>query len=391
VTGLVVFDTYTHWSIFGQIVILTLVQIGGLGFMSVGVFFAVFLRRRIGLRERGLLQESMNALQIGGIVRLVKKIMKGTLLFEGIGGVILSLRFIPEMGVARGIYNGFFHSISAFCNSGIDLMGKYEPYSSLTRFFDDPVVNLVIAVNLVVGSLGFIVWDDISNNKLRFKKYMLHTKLVIVTTMVLWAGGAVLFAVFENRNLLADMDVRQKFIACMFSSVSSRTAGFNSLDLASMTESSKLFAMILMFIGGSPGSTAGGVKTTTVVVILIYIWSNLRNNQSCEVFGRRIGDDVIKKASLVFGINLFITVVAAIALCSLQSFDAMDAVFEVVAAESTAGMTMGITKDLLTVPRLLIILLMYSGRVGSMSFALSFMERKKVLPVQAPLGKVTVG
>ena len=391
VAGLTVFDTYTHWSVFGQLVILALVQIGGLGFMSIGVFFAIFLRRRIGLRERGLLQESVSALQIGGIVKLVKKIMKGTLLIEGIGGILLSVRFVPEMGLLRGIYNGFFHSISAFCNSGFDLMGKYEPYSPLMHFYDDPVVNLVIVFNLVSGSLGFIVWDDISMNKWHFRKYMLHTKLVLVSTLSLLIGGGVLFAVFERNNILADMNGLQRFWVCFFGSASSRTAGFNSIDIAGLTESGKLLAAILMFIGGSPGSTAGGVKTTTIVVMLIYIWSNLRNKQSCEVFGRRISDEVIKKAELVFGINLFLAIVAVLAICAFQPLGAADAIFEIIAAISTAGMTTGITRELVTASRLLVILLMFCGRVGSMTFALSFTERRKTLPVQMPLGKVTVG
>ena len=271
VTGLIVFDTFTHWTLFGQLVILTMIQLGGLGFMTVGVFFSIYLRRKIGLRERGLLLESVNGLQIGGVVRLVKKIVKGTVLFEGIGAILLTIRFIPDMGVARGIYNGVFHSISAFCNAGFDIMGRNEPYCSLVPYFDDPIVNLVICFNIVIGGLGFIVWDDITNNKWHFHKYMLHTKIVLVTTAALLVGGTVLIAIFEKNNLMADMSPIQIFWTSLFSSVTARTAGFNTIDTGALTESSKLLTSILMFIGGSPGSTAGGIKTTTLVVMLIYM------------------------------------------------------------------------------------------------------------------------
>lgn len=334
----------------------------------------------------------MNALQIGGIVKLVKKIVKGTILIEGIGAVILAIRFIPEMGFLRGLYNGVFHSVSAFCNAGFDLMGRFEPYSSLVRYYDDPVVNLVIMTNIVVGGIGFIVWDDVTRNKWHFHKYMLHTKIVLITTVTLIFGGAILFALFERNNLMAeDMSMMQKMWASLFCSVTARTAGFNTIDVAAMTESSKILNVILMFIGGSPGSTAGGVKTTSMVVMLMYIWSNLRGEHGCNIFGRRISDDVIKKASLVFCINLFMAVTAVMVMCAIEPVSSMDAAFEIFSAIGTVGMTTGITRDLTVTSKLLLALLMYCGRIGSMTFALSFTERKKVPPVQLPLGKITVG
>lgn len=391
VTGLIVFDTFTHWTLFGQLVILTMIQLGGLGFMTVGVFFSIYLRRKIGLRERGLLLESVNGMQIGGVVRLVKKIVKGTMLFEGIGAILLTIRFIPDMGVSRGIYNGVFHSISAFCNAGFDIMGRNEPYCSLVPYFDDPVVNLVICFNIIVGGLGFIVWDDITNNKWHFHKYMLHTKIVLVTSVSLIVGGTVLIAIFERNNLMADMSPIQIFWTSLFSSVTARTAGFNTIDTGALTESSKLLTSILMFVGGSPGSTAGGIKTTTLVVMLIYIWSNLRGKHSPDAFGRKITDDVIKKASLVFCLNLFMAVTAVVLICAFQPLDGTDVIFEVASAIGTVGMTTGITRALTAPSRIVIILLMYAGRIGSMTFALSFTERKHVPPVELPAGKITVG
>ena len=391
VTGLIVFDTFTHWTLFGQLVILTMIQLGGLGFMTVGVFFSIYLRRKIGLRERGLLLESVNGMQIGGVVRLVKKIVKGTMLFEGIGAILLTIRFIPDMGVSRGIYNGVFHSISAFCNAGFDIMGRNEPYCSLVPYFDDPVVNLVICFNIIVGGLGFIVWDDITNNKWHFHKYMLHTKIVLVTSVSLIVGGTVLIAIFERNNLMADMSPIQIFWTSLFSSVTARTAGFNTIDTGALTESSKLLTSILMFVGGSPGSTAGGIKTTTLVVMLIYIWSNLRGKHSPDAFGRKITDDVIKKASLVFCLNLFMAITAVVLICAFQPLDGTDVIFEVASAIGTVGMTTGITRALTAPSRIVIILLMYAGRIGSMTFALSFTERKHVPPVELPAGKITVG
>ena len=391
VTGLVVVDTYLHWSVFGQIIILLMIQIGGLGFMTIGVFFAIFLRKKIGLFERGLLQESVNSLQIGGVVKLVKRIVIGTALFEGVGAILLSSRFIPEFGIVKGIYNGIFHSISAFCNAGFDLMGGFGEYSSLTRYSSDIVINVTIMLLIIIGGIGFIVWDDLAKNKGRFQHLFLHTKVVLVTTTVLVFGGALLFFLFENHRVFDGMNLVDKVNASLFSSVTARTAGFNTVDTGALSESSKLFTVILMFIGGSPGSTAGGIKTTTLVVILCYVWSNLRNGNGCNLFKRRIAEDAIKKASLVFYINLFMAVVSALIICSIQQLDLRDIMFEVFSAIGTVGMSTGVTRELAIGSRYVIILLMYCGRIGSMTFALSFVEKKKNTPVKLPVGKLTIG
>ena len=288
VTGLVVVDTYSGWSAFGKTVLLTLIQIGGLGFMTIGVFVAVLMKKNIGLKERGILQESMNMLQIGGIVRLVKKITIGTFLIEGVGAVLLSIRFIPQMGWIRGIGNGIFHSISAFCNAGFDLMGKTEEYSSLVSYSGDVLVNITIMALIVTGGIGFLVWDDLQKKKLRFKEYLLHTKIVLVVTASLLFGGALLIYLFERNHLMADMGAGEKVLTSLFASVTARTAGFNTIDVGGMSASSKLVTIVLMFIGGSPGSTAGGIKTTTFAVMLIFVWANLRNSHGSNIFGRRL-------------------------------------------------------------------------------------------------------
>lgn len=391
VTGLIVADTYTHWSLFGRFVILLLIQTGGLGFMTIGVFVAIFLKKNIGLKERGILQESMNTMQIGGIVKLVKKITIGTFLFEGIGAVLLSIRFVPEMGILEGIGNGIFHSISAFCNAGFDLMGKYEEYSSLTAYSDDVIVNVTIMSLIVIGGIGFLVWDDIHKKKLHFKEYLLHTKIVLSVTAILIFGGALLFYLFEKDNLMRNMGVPETVLTSLFSSVTARTAGFNTIDTAGMSVSSKLFTIVLMFIGGSPGSTAGGIKTTTFTVMLVFVWANLRGSHGSNIFGRRLEDGEVRKASVVVTINLVLAVSAAIAICAMQSLSMSDVMFEVFSAIGTVGMSTGVTRGLTSISKIIIILLMYCGRIGSVTFALSFTERKKVAPVQQPAEKIIIG
>lgn len=391
VTGLVVVDTWSQWTLFGQLVILTMIQIGGLGFITVGVFVSIVLRRKIGLKQRGLMQESMSALKIGGIVKLAKKVVIGTLILEGGGAVLLAIRFIPQFGILRGIFYGIFHSISAFCNAGFDLMGSQEPYSSFVSYYDDWLVNLVIMGLIIVGGIGFIVWDDVSTHKLAVRKYLLQTKVVLLATAVLVFGGALLFYLFEKDTLLSGMSVSGKILSSLFGSVTARTAGFNTTDVAAMSDGGKLLTIILMFIGGSPGSTAGGVKTTTIVVLFLYVLSNIKRTYGVNVFGRRLEEDVIKRASSIFTINLFLALTASLIIMGVQSMPMPDVMFETFSAIGTVGMTTGITRDLLPFSRVIIIILMYCGRIGSLSFALAFTQQKKSTNIQQPVEKITVG
>lgn len=391
VTGLVVVDTYCHWNLLGQIVILTLIQIGGLGFITMGVFFSIFLKRKIGLKERNLVQESVNTLQIGGVVRLVKKIVPGAFLFEGIGALILFLRFLPDMSVKEALWNGIFHAVSAFCNAGFDIMGKYGEYSSLVTYYDDITVNLVIMLLIIIGGIGFIVWDDISKHKWHVKKYMLHTKIVLTTTMVLLLGGALLFYMFEQDHLLAGMSPKEQILTSLFASVTPRTAGFNTTDTGAYTPAARLLTSVLMFIGGSPGSTAGGIKTTTVVVLILGVIAYLKNREELNIFGRRLDEDSVRKASTVFMLNLLLALISVVAICAIQPLPMDDVIFEVASAIGTVGMTTGITRDLTVASRCIIIILMYCGRIGSMSFALSFLEKKKKDTVRMPQERITIG
>ena len=391
VTGLVAYDTWSHWSLFGQLVILAMIQIGGLGFVTIGVFLSIVLRRKIGLKERGLMQESVNTLEIGGVVRLAQKIIVGTAIFEGTGAVLLAIRFIPQFGLVRGIYYGIFHSVSAFCNAGFDLMGCQGPYSSLVNYYNDWLVNLVVMSLIVIGGIGFIVWEDLNRHGLHFHRYMLHTKIVLLTTFVLLFGSAWLFYQFEKNHLLVGMDTSGKILTSLFSSVTARTAGFNTVDTGALTDASKMLTVILMFIGGSPGSTAGGVKTTTIIVMYLHLWSSIQRTYGVNAFGRRLEYDVLKRASAIFMVNLTLALGASLFIMATQQFPVMDVLFESFSASGTVGMTTGITRDLNSWSRLVIAFLMYCGRVGSLSFALSFTQHKKVARVQQPVGRITIG
>lgn len=391
VTGLVVVDTFQNWSFFGQAVILLMIQIGGLGFITVGVLFSMFLKRRIGLEGRNLIQESISSMQLSGVVKLVKKIVKGTVILEGAGAVLLAIRFIPQMGFFNGIYFAVFHSVSAFCNAGFDLMGRTEAYMSLTGYYNDFLVNFTIMALIILGGIGFIVWDDLWQNKYHFKKYRLHTKIVLITTGVLIVGGAILYGIFERNHLMAGMNGYERSMTSLFASVTARTAGYNTVDLGAMSQASKMLTVVLMFIGGSPGSTAGGIKTTTIVVIIVYIWSNLRNASGCNILGRRIGDEDIKKASMVLGLNLGLSVIALLLICGVQQFEMDDLMLEVFSAIGTVGLSTGLTRQLNVFSQVVIMLLMYCGRIGSMTFALTFAYKKKQAPLQYPAEHINVG
>lgn len=391
VTGLIIRDTYQYWTLFGQLIILILIQIGGLGFMTIGVFFSIILRRKIGLRTRGILQESVNTLQIGGIVRLAKKIIWGTVLFEGIGAFILSIRFYKRFGLLKGIYYGIFHAVSAFCNAGFDLMGQKSKYMSLSEYTDDWVVNLTIISLIVIGGIGFLVWDDISIHKLKLKRYKLHSKIVLFATVILILGGAILFYLFERSHLMKDLNVSGVILSSLFSSVTARTAGFNTIDTGLLQENSKMLTMLLMFIGGSPGSTAGGIKTTTLVVLVLYLRGNIKKLNGCNIFGRRLDDGTIKRASAVLCTNLLLAVGAIMVVATFQQMPLADISFEVLSAIGTVGMSTGITRDLNNVSRIVIIFLMFCGRVGSLSFALSIGSNKKTVPVTQPIEHITIG
>jgi len=391
VTGLVLRDTATGWSLFGQIIIIVLIQIGGLGFMTIATFSYVVLQKRMGLRKREIMTESINTSKIGGIMDVAKNMIIGTAVVEGTGALLLSAAFIPKYGTLRGIWMGLFHSISAFCNAGFDLMGSLEPYCSFVYLYDDAFINIVLILLITLGGLGFLVWTDLMNSRFRWKRFSFHTKLVLTVSAVLTFGGALLFFIFERNATGSGMSLGGRILTALFASVTTRTAGFNTVDIASMSSSSKLLTIILMVVGGSPGSTAGGVKTTTVAVIALYAFCGFRGTEKPSLFGRSISLATLKKSCTILFFNVGLALGAAVIICALQPLDLVYVLFETFSAVGTVGMTAGITRDLCGVSAYIIALLMYLGRVGSVSFAVALLEKRAKPPVSFPDEEITVG
>ena len=391
VTGLVLRDTATGWSGFGQAVILVLIQLGGLGFMTVATFLYEAFHRRMGLRSRELMVESINTTHVGGIMRLAKQIVLLTVLFEGTGALLLLIRFIPRFGFPRGLWYAVFHSISAFCNAGFDLMGVLEPGSSLTHFSGDFIVNVVLVLLITLGGLGFLVWDDLLRCGFRFRHYRLHTKLVLATSAILTLGGALVFLLLEWDATGAGRSVGERILTALFAAVTPRTAGFNTVNIPEMSSGSKLLTIFLMIVGGSPGSTAGGVKTTSLAVIVLYTYASFRGREMPMVFGRSISEAAFRKSCSVLFFNIGIALVAAIVLCQFQPLEPVDALFETVSAIGTVGMTAGITQSLRAFSSYVVALLMFAGRVGSVSFAVALLEKRSNPPVTYPIEDITVG
>lgn len=391
VTGLVVVDTYTHWSWFGRGIILVLIQIGGLGFMTIATQFFVLMRHRIGLRTRETLSESISTTQIGGILQLTKQIICGTAMIEGAGAVLLAFRFCPQFGVPHGLVYSVFHAVSAFCNAGFDLMGCFEPYGSLTPYAQDPLVVLTITALILIGGVGFIVWNDMVRFRFHFRKYRLHSKIVLCMTGALTVGGMLLFLLFERNATSAGMSTGGRLLTALFDAVTPRTAGFNTVDTAQMSDSGKLLTIFLMFIGGSPGSTAGGVKTTTIAVIWLYTAAYIGRRSSFGAFERRIHPDIVKKSCVVLCTNMMLALTGALWITAADGLPLVDVLFETFSAVGTVGMSTGITRDLSTMSRILIMLLMYCGRVGSLSFAIALTERKAPPDVKNPIEPIVVG
>jgi trk system potassium uptake protein TrkH len=321
----------------------------------------------------------------------MRKILIGTFFIEGVGAILLSIRFCGELGFVRGVYYGIFHSISAFCNAGFDLMGYQGAYNSMVNYSGDWLVNLTLVVLILTGGIGFLVWDDITRNGLHFKKYMVHTKIVLTTSAVLVVGGTFLFYLFERNNLASGMGAGETFLTCLFDAVTPRTAGFNTTDIAQLTDASKMLTVILMFIGGCPGSTAGGIKTTTFLVMILYVRASIKRTRGVNIFKRRLDDDSIKRASAVACTNLTLALIATLVICGNQSLDLRDVMLETFSAMSTVGMSTGITRELTVISQITIIFLMYAGRVGSLSMALSFTEKKKTSPYELPEEKILIG
>ncbi|MCQ2559040.1 MAG: Trk family potassium uptake protein [Oscillospiraceae bacterium] len=390
VTGLILRDTATGWSMFGQVIIILLIQIGGLGFMTIATFAYSVARKRMGLRQREIMMESVNNSQISGILRFSRQIIRYTAVFEGTGALLLAAAFVPRLGI-KGIWYGVFHAISAFCNAGFDLMGIYGPFGSFTTLYSDWFVNVVLMVLIIAGGLGFLVWGDLASNRFHWKRYRLHSKLVLVVSAILTFGGALLIFFFESHATGEGMALGDRILTALFASVTARTAGFNTVDVGAMSGGSKLLTILLMVVGGSSGSTAGGVKTTTIAVIFLYLFAGFKGKQKPQVFGRSISQDTLQKSCTILLFNIGTALAATLVICALQNFDLVDILFETFSAIGTVGMTAGITQQLNTASALVIALLMYMGRVGSVSFAVALLEKKARPAVRCPEEEITVG
>lgn len=378
VTGLVLYDTWSQWSGFGQVVILCLIQIGGLGFMSVATLLIFLLRRKIGLQQRLMIAQSLSVNDIKGVVRLQKLVLTGSFSVEAVGAIILTLRFWPEYGFTRALRWGIFHSVSAFCNAGFDIFGAIAPGQSLIEFNADPVVLLTLSALIIIGGLGFLVWENIARKR-SLRKFSVYTKLVLLITAALlaigWAGTCLLE--WNNPETLGGMTVGEKLLNGFFQSATLRTAGFAAIDQAKLTESGKAFSSVLMFIGGSSGSTAGGIKTATAGVLLISLWAGLRGRDQVVLRRRTIPQARVLNAMTLTLVVTCLFLAGSIALTLADGVPYLAAAFEVASAMGTVGLTMGITTGLSPLSQGIIIAMMFLGRVGVLSFSIAFLIRDR--------------
>lgn len=374
VTGLIRVDTGSYWSGFGQAVILVMIQIGGLGFMTIASIFFFALRRKIGLRQRLVLAQALSFDQISGVVGLVRNVLRGTLAVEGAGALILALRFWPEFGAARALWYGVFHSVSAFCNAGFDVLGDLASGGSLCGYVDDPVVNLTIMALITIGGLGFAVWGDVRKNR-RFSRMSVYTRLVLSISCGLIVGGAALIALLEwhNPDTIGKLSTSGKLLASAFQSVTLRTAGFASFDQNALRDVTKAVCDVLMFVGGSSGSTAGGVKTVTVGVVVLAAIGTARGRTHVTAFKRSISQSAVSNAMAIALLVLFLSFLGAGAISALDGVSFDNAVYETTSALCTVGLTTGITPGLGPASCLILIVFMFFGRVGIMTISVGFM------------------
>lgn len=387
VTGLVVFDTASYWSGFGQLIILIMIQIGGLGVISVASFLSMLAGRKISLMQRQTMQNALSAPQMGGIVKLTRFIFLVSFAIEGIGALLLMPVFMTKYGI-RGIWMAVFHSVSAFCNAGFDLMGNQTgQYSSLTSFAGSGYVTLVICLLIMIGGIGFLTWKDIAVKKTRFKEYSMQTKVILVTTAILIVIPAVFFFFSDFTN----EPLKDRICMSVFQAVTPRTAGFNTADLNKMSDAGRSVMMLLMLIGGSPGSTAGGMKTTTIAVLFANAIAVFRKRQNANCYGRRIDDSTVKNASAILFMYVFFSMLSAIIISITDGISMQMGMFETFSAIGTVGLTLGITPTLSAVSRFVLILLMFFGRVGGLTIIYAAFSQKDASTLKYPMENITVG
>ena len=393
VTGLIVVDTATYWSGFGHAVILILIQIGGLGFMSIISLSLLVLRKHVGLRSRIMIMQSFNLNGLDGVVRFVRNILIGTLIVEGTGAIILATRFVPDFGLGRGIWSAVFHSISAFCNAGFDIVGTRNGVSAIMVYAHDPIVLLTLAFLLIIGGLGFFVWEDFYSKR-SYRKLQIHSKIALIMTGVLLIGGMLLLLITEwdNYATFAGFNFGDKLLNAFFQSASPRTAGFNSVDQGLLTEAGKVITILLMYIGAGGGSTAGGIKTVTVGILILSTFATLFGRRDLIVYGRRIEPRQVTNAAALLIVSVLFTVCGGMMISMREGIPFIQTLFETVSAYSTVGLTTGITAQLGSFSRIILIMLMYLGRVGVTTFTVGLLLKAQGdADVTYPTDSVMIG
>ena len=378
VTGLVLYDTWTQWSGFGQLVIISLIQIGGLGFMSAATLVVFLLRRKVGLKQRLVMAQALSVSDMDSVVKLQKTVLVGSFSIEAIGALILTLHFWPDYGFLTALKWGVFHAVSAFCNAGFDIFGVLNPGVSLAEFQSDPVVLLTLGALVTVGGLGFLVWEEIASRK-HFRQFSVYTRLVLLTTAALLLMGWVLICILEWNNpaTLGSMGLGDKLLNGLFQSITLRTAGFASFDQGALTEGGKAVSMVLMLIGGSSGSTAGGLKTVTFVVLVLFMWTRARGRETVCIYKRTIPAAQVLDAMTIALIMIFLAVFGGFFISATSPVGFTDGLYEAVSALATVGLTAGATGDLSIPAQLLMALYMYFGRVGVLTISLGFLAGKR--------------
>lgn len=392
VTGLVVHDTATYWSAFGQAVIAVLIQIGGMGVVTVAVAIVMLTGGKIGIMQRSTLQESIAAPKVGGIVRFIGFILRTMVIIELIGAAVMAPVFVAHFGVKRGLFYSLFHSVSAFCNAGFDLMGSEGEFSSLTTFTSQPLINITVMLLIVFGGLGFLTWDDIRTNKMDFKSYRMQSKVIIIFTLALIILPALYFFFVEfGRQGWSGLSDDERVYASLFQAVAPRTAGFNTVDMSNLSDVGQALTIILMLIGGSPGSTAGGMKTTTVAVLLASAVSVFRHREDPQCFGRRIEGTAVRNAAAIFTIYIVLFLSGGFVISEIEGLPLGACLFETASAIGTVGLSLGITPELGMVSRVILIMLMILGRVGGLTFVFATISGRGMGYSRYPQEKITVG
>ena len=387
VTGLVVRDTGSYWSVFGQAVILTLIQIGGWGVVTVAVSFTMLSGKKVSLMQRSTMQDAISAPQVGGIVRLTRFILTGTVCAEFIGAFSMMPVFCKDYGL-KGIWMSVFHSVSAFCNAGFDILGtENNRFTSMTSYADNTLINVVIMLLITVGGIGFLTWDDICKNKFHVKRYRLQSKIVLITSLVLIVLPAIYFFIYD----FSSCSIKERLLTSFFQSVTTRTAGFNTANLSDMSAASKGIMVFLMLVGGSPGSTAGGMKTTTIAVLILNAISTFRRKEDTEVLGRRIEYSAVKNASTILVMYISLALIGGIIISTIENIPFMDCLYETSSAVGTVGLTLGITSSLGALSQFVLAMLMFLGRVGGLTFIYAAVSNKNQSWSKLPLEKITVG